>query len=237
MKKLGWVALFLLPLINGMGQFGGLKFGYNAHFTRPEGLNQIVDLYNATYDLNTEMKPFTNMDGLSYGFMAALAPMVFDIGYNHRSQNRFALGTINGQPAERRLRAAINSIHLGMSIGIASDDGYFVTLGGRLNVGKMRVRTKVGLEEAIRDQDWEDLYNELYMDLDVSVRFATKFLSIEPFYVFSADQWSKEGSSYTFNNIAAVNETLNNATGPDPLALNNSGFGIRVELLLLLMID
>lgn len=237
MKKLGLLFICLLPMVNGMAQFGGLKIGYNAHFTRPDGLNQIVDVYNETYNLSTDMKPFTNMDGLSYGFMVAYAPFVLDVGYNHRSQNRFALGTINGQPAERRLRAAINSGHMGLSMALASDDGFFVTLGGRLNVGKMRVRTKVGLEDAIRDEDWEDLYNELYMDIDVSLRFALPFLSIEPFYVISADQLYGDASPITFSNLAPVNESLNNATSPDLLPLMNNGFGVRVELLILTMFD
>ncbi len=224
-------------MMESMAQFGGLKIGYNAHFTRPDGLNQIVEVYNETYDLTTEMKPFTNMDGLTYGFMVAFAPMVFDVGYNHRSQNRFALGTINGQPAERRLRAVINSGHLGMSIALASDDGFFLTLGGRLNVGNMRVRTKVGLEDDIREQEWDNLYNELYMDIDVSLRFALPFLSIEPFYVISADQLYGPSSPITFSNLAPVNESLNNVPSPELLPLMNNGFGVRIEILILTMLD
>lgn len=227
MKKilLGMILLFTISMTS-FGQFMALEGGYGMQFTKPDGLNYIVDRYNETRPyLTQEMKPFNNLNGFNYGFLAIVGNLAFEAVYIHRSQNRSAIGIdATNQEVERQLRAAMNGVGFGLGYGVA-DDGFGLMFGTRLNTSALKIRTKVASSDIIRSEDWEDLYNSLIFDLDFNVKIILKYVVIEPYYSFELLP--------SLNNIYEVNEAINPNTfqnDPEEILFKSNGFGLKLML-------
>lgn len=213
-------------VLSSMAQGLYLRGGYNTQFSRPNGLNYVVERYNETRTfLTQEMKPFNNLNGVTYGILAIVDHFYMEAQYDHRSQKRTSIGLdANNQELARQLRASINSFGFGFGYG-TTDDGYGIAFGTRINVGPLRVRTKVGTLDEINDLDWEedDVHNQLHIDLDFNIKLILAYFIIEPYYTF---QIIPEA-----NNMAEVNEAINPMTFPnDPenIPFKSGGFGLKL---------
>ncbi|MEO0899123.1 MAG: hypothetical protein AAFY71_22110 [Bacteroidota bacterium] len=231
MKNLLILTLMLsVHLTSSFGQGIWLKGGLITQFSRPNGLNYVVDRYNETRSfLTTEMKPFNNLNGYSYGFMVNVENLFFEASYDHRSQNRFARGIdATNQEVERQIRASINSFGFGFGYGVI-DGGFGFAIGGRANAGPLRVRTKIGTINEVRSLGWEedDVFNQLHIDLDLNIKLILRYLVIEPYYSIQLVAQT--------NNMAEVNEQLNPNTfqnDPETIPFQSGGFGLKFIVLL-----
>ncbi len=203
----------------------GIKPGFNMHFTTPNGLNYVVDRYNETRSfLEEDMQHFNNLDGFTYGIFFAAKPLLLEVGFDHRSQTRSATGFNNSNIlTQRDLRIVINTLNLGLGLGDwLIQDKALIKFGGRINLGGIRVRTRVGTEENIKDEEWDDVNSGLYMDFDIGVKIITKYFWIEPYYTISPKN---------FTDVSDVNAAINpNTYQDDPavIPLEANGFGLRL---------
>jgi len=227
MKKTILIAVILLIISNmSFGQAAGLQGGFAMQFTKPDGLNYVVDRYNETRSfLTEEMEHFNNLDGFNYGIFYAGEGLWLDMMYTHRSQTRSAVGfDATNQNIERQLRAVIHSFGMGLGYGVTEDQFAFI-FGSRLNVGLLKIRTKVGAVDEIRQEDWEDIYDQLHFDLDIHIKIGLPYIIIEPYYSFQLFP--------SINNMAEVNEVLNPNTlqnDPEEIPFKSNGFGLRFLL-------
>lgn len=227
MKKifLGIAFLFVTSMTSfGQGMF--LEGGYGMQFTKPDGLNYVVDRYNETRPyLTEEMKHFNNLNGFNYGFLAVVGNIAFEAVYVHRSQNRSAVG-VDGtnQEVERQLRAALNGVGFGLGYGVA-EDNFGLLFGTRLNTSALKIRTKVGAVDEVKSEDWEDIHNQLHFDLDLNIKLLLGYVIIEPYYTFQLFP--------SINNMAEVNEAINPNTfqnDSEEIPFKSNGFGLKLML-------
>ena len=223
------ITLFFTITTTIFGQSMYLEGGFGMQFTKPDGLNFVVDRYNETRPfLTEEMEHFNNLDGFNYGFLAIVDHLAFEAIYTHRSQTRSAVGIdATNQEVERRLRAVMNGLGLGLGYGL-TEDGFSIIFSTRLNTSALRIRTKVGSTDEIGSQDWdEDIYNSLIFDLDFNIKIILKYITIEPYYTFDILP--------SLNNMAEVNETINPNTfqnDSNELPFQGRGFGLKFLFLL-----
>lgn len=218
-----FLILFLSFTHYGVAQFASFSAGYNCHFASPEGLNYIVDRYNETRpQLTEQMEQFTHLDGFCFSTFLGAGIFGLDFGYDHRSQNRSAMGLnrIN-QPLEREVRVAINTGNFGLYTAIPRDNDLFA-IGSRVNFGGVKVKSRLARTEVIEDEEWTELYQELYADFDINLKYIRKNLAFEVYYLIGGNK-----------NIAEVNEKLNPDTYQnDPAEINfrPNGFGVKLKL-------
>jgi hypothetical protein len=225
MKKilLSIYLVFAISTVNfGQGMF--LEGGFGMQFTKPDGLNYVVDRYNETRPyLTEEMKQFNNLDGFNYGFLGVFDAFAFEAVYTHRSQTRSAIGIdASNQEVEQRLRAVMNGVGFGCGYGV-SEDGYSLLFGTRLNTSLLKIRTKADAVDTVGDKDWDDIHEELHFDLDLNIKLILKYFIIEPYYSFNLFQ--------SINNMQEVNEAINPSTfqdDPTDIPFNSNGFGLKL---------
>ncbi len=206
----------------------GLRGGYNMFFSTPDGLNYIVDRYNETRPfLTEEMEHFSYLDGFTYHFFGGLANFLVEAGYDHRSQTRFARGIdASGFNQERQLRMVLNTGNLGLAYSFIADEDAFVSAGVRSNIGPLRIKTRIGSEDEVGDLEWEEIYDDIYMDFEFNLKLVMQGFSIEPYYTVGLDSFSD-----MVHNLQEVNQALNPNThqnDPETISLKANGFGIRI---------
>lgn len=226
------VLMSLLSLRQSNAQLISFSFGYTGHFTQPDGLNYVVDRYNQTrtsLPLIQEMEHFNNMDGFSFSTFLGASFLGLDFGYDHRSQNRLAIGPNRiGQPLERTLRAAINTANLGLYIAIPTENTVFA-FGGKTNIGGLIIKTKLENPASDNKVRWDNVFGEAYADFDLNIKLLNKFLALEAFYTM--------GSRVLFSDddMALVNKRLNPDTyqdDPQSIPFRATGFGIKARIAL-----
>ena len=112
-----------------------------------------------------------------------------------------------------------------MSVACHTDDGFGLMFGTRLNTSALKIRTKVGAVDEVRNEDWEDISNDLHFDLDLNVKLILKYVIIEPYYSFQLLP--------SINNMQEVNEAINPNTfqdDPNEILFKSNGFGLKFML-------
>jgi cell division protein FtsW (lipid II flippase) len=132
------ISLFCLLLCIAFQSYSQVYFtyGYGGSFTNAKGLNQFVENYNARRTwLNTEMKPFSYLDGISVSVGLGFGGGWVDMEYALRARKRFADGIdAAGDDVTRQVK-------LRQNVFAISTGGMFVEGSGGVAFG---LRTEFG---------------------------------------------------------------------------------------------
>jgi len=198
----------------------GLRAGYNMNFVNMEGMNTVVDRYNASNpNLVQELGHFNYLDGFSYHITYLWG--IIELGYDNRSKSQTAIFTANGgRRYEEEVRFGLNMFHAGVAFPIIlSDDEFtFLNIGTSVNFGGLKLRSRTASEGKLKESEWDELHDQGYMDMEINLRFTTQGFSIEPYFAFSLD-----GPMSEVSNMYLMNRGLN----PDTYRLDGANIPIR----------
>ncbi len=217
---------FMIPV---KGQFY-YNIGYNAGFPKGlDSLNYIIDRYNETRNYLTEpMEHITFLDGFNFSTGFMYGPVLFELGYSAGIQRRYAEGVdFSQQLIRRELKVSTHSfdIDLGLAFMKPSKGGIF--LGGSFNLGIFNVKTRAGIADEIRKEDWVKInpYDGFICTFGL---FARVFIGNPGFYIQPYYQFTP---GIVFNNdLTDVNKSINPYTfqnDPSPLYTNGNVWGIK----------
>lgn len=199
--------------------------GYGTSYPRLDNLNYVLERYNDTRNyLTSEMEPFRSLNGFSMTFGTAFVGFDFGIGYLNRSEKRFAEGTVQGADYRRDLKATMNAfeMHTGGSFNVGK--GGFA-IGVRLEIGQIKVKTKITENGSTSDPDWSIAMEDIHSSAGpyVRIHLGKSGLALEPYFMWPLFE----------TNVADLNRAINPNTyqnDPDPLNIKPKCFGFSILL-------
>lgn len=229
--KLRLIGLVFVLSLCSSGWTQGILWnaGYNFSFGGTDSLNYVVDRYNDTRSyLDKKMDHFNILDGLNLGFSFVNYKGAFGMDLTWRGTKHSAEGTdATGMLQQRDIKVNFNTF--GMTGGYVLDmGGNPLILGGRVDFGSFKVKTRVAPKEEIKDQDWGKAVKELTIALGVYAKltFGNPGVYIEPYFMSIPMKVLRP-------DMAQLNNAINPGTAwadPSTMRLKYATFGVKVGL-------
>lgn len=199
--------------------------GYGTSFPRLDSLNYILDRYNETRNyLTHEIEPFKTLDGFSFTMGVGFVGLDVGLGYLNRTEKRYAEGTPGGVDFRRDLKMSMNAFEFHSGFSVNAGSGGFA-LGARVEIGKIKVQSRIAETAQIADAEWDMIFDELHGAAGIYARIylGAAGLAIEPYFMWPLFS----------TNVSDVNEAINPNTwqsDPEYLDIKPRGFGISIML-------
>lgn len=214
----------------------GLEFigaGFNWSYAEPDGLNTIIDRYNATQNLSTPMAKMTP-DGWSFSLQLASVTDrsvgSLDFGYINQKGTTSAL-LANGIRQELQLKSGV--FYMGYGARLLKSTGFRFSVGSRMEFGSIKVKERRALEVNIHEAEWNETNDDFILNLTLYTKINLPFVLFEPYYCLGLERvvnWAFSEDKPLID-LQDMNQTLNPGAvyqQSDRLPLNMSGFGIRL---------
>lgn len=235
-KKIYFSLFFLLGTIGLQAQYDFantyLSFGYQTGYNSFNELNAITARYEAeTANVNQSFKDFKLPAGLNIAIGGFYNFTFAEIGFTQRSlRKEITFQNLEDELEQTDVKFSMNSYYFALGAGGPIGDDLILGVGGSLELGAIRGKSRTGLENNIKDISFStqvketDLFSSVFIKIMLGDPEATrpKFV-IQPYYTFG----------YGTANLTPLNRALN----PDsyqndavPLRQNIGHFGIRFTM-------
>lgn len=235
-RKVIFIGLILSTSLNLSAQYSFantyLSFGYQVGFGSFNEMNSILDRYElSSPNIDKGFRSIQTPSGLAVSLGGYYDFAFAEIGFTQRLQTRsLTYIDLSDDIYQRDIRMSLNSYHFSLGLGGPIGDDLILGLGGSLEIGQIRGKTKETLSNDIKDLDYAipvketDLFSTIFIQIMLGDPEATrpKFI-IQPYYTFG----------FGTANFTALNQAVNPDTfqnDPVPLRQNIGHFGIKLSM-------
>ncbi len=242
------LALLLITMIANAQMNTIYGAGYSFNFGQSAGLNELVNRYNQR-TLKTPMGTFSP-NGLTIGLLSRSnigSPPLFEdvgpfttdnvfnyleLGYSTYWETNSATFLGGTEDVQQDLRVRMQGVYLGGGSSQFAIQPISIAAGFRLNIGQLVISNRQGEISTLDEQEWNEAYNNLYVDMVLNMKFFIGNFVIEPYYAFGFDgvaEWEIfDGAGGS--DISSVYQALGMGIGESEQYLKMRGFGLRLYL-------
>lgn len=217
----------LLIQVSAQKTFYGAA-GYNLSIMKSEGLDYVVDRYNATRSyLDDQMDYMHYYDGIHLAIGAGQGPVLITFGFTQRQSKSSASGKDQtGTVQQRDLKNKWNTYDMGIAFGFNSDHlGLY--LGCSMGINAEKTLTRVGSADEVGTANFEKVNSQYKAGFDPYISIAVPMggaaFIIKPYF-----SWTPVKTDYY-----KLNQFINPYTyANDPVNIEGrlTGYGCTISL-------